>query len=179
MPEKLISFDKMQPTNNLLRLCCLEMNYPSENNNFLGEHVALMSNSYRKLLAKDLISKNQSCETLAEALFYAPFVVVSHNTDADPVFNYANLIALELFGFSWEEFIQLPSRLSTEPIHQLEREKLLAEVNRKGYIADYQGIRLTKTSQRFLIKNAVVWNLLDSDGRYAGQAARFEQWGFL
>jgi MEKHLA domain len=146
---------------------------------FLSEHVALMSNSYRKLLGKDLISKSQSCETLARALFYAPFVVVSHNIAADPVFNYANLIALELFGFSWQEFTQLPSRLSAEPIHQLEREKLLAEVNRKGYIADYKGIRLTKTGRRFLIKNAVVWNLSDSSGCYAGQAARFEQWQFL
>jgi MEKHLA domain len=155
------------------------MNYPSETNLFLGEHIALMSNSYRKLLGEDLIIKNKVHETLAKALFYAPFVVVSHNIAADPVFNYANLKALELFGFSWQEFTQLPSRLSAEPIHQIAREKLLAEVNRKGYIADYKGIRLTKTGQRFVIKNAVVWNLSDSSGCYAGQAARFEQWQFL
>lgn len=155
------------------------MNYPSETNQFLSEHIALMSNSYRKLLGEDLIIKNKAHESLAKALFYAPFVVVSHNIAADPVFNYANLKALELFGFSWQEFTQLPSRLSAEPIHQIEREKLLAEVNRKGYIADYKGIRLTKAGQLFLIKNAVVWNLLDSNGRYAGQAARFQQWQFL
>jgi MEKHLA domain len=155
------------------------MNYPSETNNFLSEHIALMSNSYSKLLGKDLISKNKAYETFAKTLFYAPFVVVSHNTAEDPVFNYANLKALDLFGFSWQEFTQLPSRLSAEPIHRLERDKLLAEVNRKGYIDDYQGIRLTKTNQRFLIKNAVVWNLLDDNGQYAGQAARFEEWQFL
>lgn len=155
------------------------MNYPSETNQFLSEHIALMSNSYRKLLGEDLIIKNKAHESLAKALFYAPFVVVSHNIAADPVFNYANLKALELFGFSWQEFTQLPSRLSAEPIHQIEREKLLAEVNIKGYIADYKGIRLTKAGQLFLIKNAVVWNLLDSNGRYAGQAARFQQWQFL
>jgi MEKHLA domain len=155
------------------------MNYPSETNLFLIEHIALMSNSYRKLVGKDLIIKNKADDTLAKALFYAPFVIVSHDTAADPVFNYANLKALELFGFSWQEFTQLPSRLSAEPIHQIEREKLLAEVNRKGYIADYKGIRLTKTGRRFLIKNAVVWNLSDSGGCYAGQAARFEQWQFL
>jgi hypothetical protein len=155
------------------------MKYPTENNNFLSEHIGLVSNSYRKLLGEKLIEENKAHETLAKTLFYAPFVIVSHNTAEDPVFNYANLKALDLFGFSWQEFTQLPSRLSAEPIHQLEREKLLAEVNRKGYIADYKGIRLTKMGQRFLIKNAVVWNLLDSNGRYAGQAARFEQWQFL
>lgn len=155
------------------------MKYPTENNNFLSEHIGLMNNSYRKLLGAELIQENKAHETLEKSLFYAPFVIVSHNTAEDPVFNYANLAALELFGFSWDEFIRLPSRLSAEPVHQLERDKLLAEVNRKGYIDDYQGIRLTKTNQRFLIKNAVVWNLLDCDGSYAGQAARFEEWQFL
>ncbi len=152
------------------------MKYPDENNNFLANQVALLNNSYRRLLGVDLMLENKLHETLAKSLFYAPFVVVSHNTNIDPVFNYANLKALALFGFSWEEFIQLPSRLSAEPIHQLEREKLLAEVSRHGYIDDYQGIRLTKTGQRFLIKNAVVWNLTDEEGCYAGQAARFEEW---
>lgn len=155
------------------------MNYPTENNNFLSEHVTLMSNSYRKLLGKDLISENHTHETLAEALFYAPVVVVSHNTAADPVFNYANLKALALFGFSWEEFTRLPSRLSAEPIHQFERDKLLAEVSQKGFLNCYQGVRLTKMGQGFLIKNAVVWNLSDSEGCFAGQAARFEEWEFL
>ncbi|WP_411726587.1 MEKHLA domain-containing protein [Methyloglobulus sp.] len=160
-------------------MICPETSYPAEENLFLNDHVALMSNCYRKLLGKKLIPENPTNEKLAKALFYAPFVVVSHNTAADPAFNYANLKALELFGFSWEEFTQLPSRLSAEPIHQFERDKLLAEVSRKGYLDSYQGIRIARSGRRFLIKNAVVWNLLDSRGCYAGQAARFEEWEFL
>lgn len=155
------------------------MNFPCIANQYLSEQVALLNQSYLKLLGKELIVEIHPYGTLAQALFYAPFVLVSHNTAADPVFNYANLKALELFGFSEEEFTQLPSRLSAEPVHQVEREKLLAEVSRKGYIDHYQGIRLTKTGQRFLIKNAVVWNLLDERGQYAGQAACFEEWEFL
>jgi hypothetical protein len=155
------------------------MNYPSEDNRFLSEHVAMMSNSYRKLLEEDLIPEILTHDTLAKALFYAPFVVVSHNTTVDPVFNYANMKALELFGFSWEEFTQLPSRLSAEPIHQSERDKLLAEVTLKGYLDSYQGIRITKTGRRFLIKNAVVWNIIDDERCYAGQAAKFGEWEYL
>jgi PAS domain-containing protein len=155
------------------------MDYPSKTNGFLGEHVNLLADSHLKLFGLDLIARPQSHSTLAKTLFYAPFVVVSHNTATDPVFNYANLQALELFGFSWDEFTLLPSRLSAEPVHQLEREKLLAEVNRKGFIDNYQGIRLTKNGRRFLIKNAAVWNLWDSAGVYAGQAAKFADWGFL
>jgi MEKHLA domain len=154
------------------------MNYPSEDNHYHGGHIALLSNCYRKLLGKELIQNNHP-GILAKTLFHAPFVIVSHNTATDPIFNYANLKALELFGFSWEEFTQLPSRLSAEPIHQSEREKLLVEVNRKGYLDDYQGIRITKTESRFVIKNAVVWNLIDETGCYAGQAAKFGEWEFL
>ncbi len=155
------------------------MNSPSKANHFLNGHVSLLNNSYRKLLGNALVPESQSQEDMVQALFYAPFVVVSHDTASDPVFNYANLKALELFGFSWEEFTGLSSRLSAEPIHQLEREKLLAEVSLNGYLANYQGIRITKMGRRFLIKNAVVWSLLDDEGNYAGQAAKFGEWEFL
>ncbi len=155
------------------------MNYPSEINHYLAEHADLLRKSYRKLLEDELIVTNKSHGTLAQALFHAPFVIVSHNIAPDPVFNYANLKALDLFGFSWEEFTQLPSRLSAERIHQSERENLLAEVSQKGYLGRYQGVRITKTGTRFLIKNAVVWNLIDENGCYAGQAAKFGEWEFL
>ena len=155
------------------------MNYPSETNGFLSEHASLLAESYRKLLGEELIPEIHAYDSLAKALFYAPFVVVSHNTDSDPIFNYANLKAQDLFGFSWEEFTLLPSRLSAEPIHRSEREKLLAKVSRNGYLASYQCIRITKTGHKFLIKNAVVWNLMDGKGCYAGQAAQFADWEFL
>jgi MEKHLA domain len=155
------------------------MNYPSNFNHFLNEHVALLNNSHRKFLGEELILEIQPYASLAQALFYAPFVVVSHNSAADPVFNYANRKALELFEFDWEEFIQLPSRLSAEPIHRLEREQLLSKVSQNGYLINYQGIRVAKNGRRFLIKNATVWNLFDVDGCYLGQAARFKEWEYL
>lgn len=155
------------------------MNYPSKENSYHSGHIALLCGSYRKLLGKELIQGNDNQNDLAQALFHAPLVIVSHNTAADPVFNYANKKALELFGFSWEEFTQLPSRLSAESVHQSEREKLLAQVSRQGYLDSYHGIRITKIGIRFEIKNAVVWNLIDDEGRYAGQAAKFGEWEFL
>jgi hypothetical protein len=155
------------------------MDCPAKQNNYLSNHVAVMEYSYRKLLYKDLALVSHNRTKLAKTLFYAPFVVVSHNTAVDPVFNYGNLKALELFGYSWEEFTQLPSRLSAEPLHQVEREKLLAEVSLKGYLDCYQGVRIAKNGARILIKNATVWNLVDDKGQYAGQAARFGDWQIL
>lgn len=151
------------------------MDYPTEKNNFLVEHAQLLKDSYRHLLLKDLIENTYSDEAFARQLFHAPFAVVSHDTGSDAVFNYANLKALELFEHSWEGFTRLPSRLSAEPVNQAERERLLAEVTEKGYIDHYEGVRVSSTGKRYLIRNAVVWNLMDNKG----QAAWFDQWEFL
>ena len=97
------------------------MDYPAEKNNFLVEHVLTIKNSYRQLLLKELIPNILSDEAFAHQLFHAPFAVVSHDTASDPIFNYANLKALELFELNWEEFTRLPSRLSAEPVNQIER----------------------------------------------------------
>ena len=155
------------------------MDFPTEENNFLVEHVVDIRNSYRQLLLKELIPNIQSDEQLARQLFYAPFAVVSHDTATDPVFNYANLKALALFELSWEDFTYLPSRLSAEPVVQAERDRLLAEVMEKGYIDNYEGVRISSTGKKFQIRNAVVWNLMDNNHHYKGQAAWFDQWAFL
>jgi len=155
------------------------MDYPTEKNSFLVEHALDIRNSYSQLLLKELIPDIQSDEKFARQLFYAPFAVVSHDTASDPVFNYANLKALELFELSWENFTQLPSRLSAEAVNQAERERLLAEVSEKGYIDHYEGVRISSTGKRFLIRNAIVWNLIDKNQCYKGQAAWFDQWEFL
>jgi hypothetical protein len=155
------------------------MDYPTEENNFMLEHVVDIRNSYHQLLLEDLLPDIQTDEQFARQLFYAPFVLVSHDTASDPVFNYANLKALELFELNWEEFICLPSRLSAEPVNQAERERLLAEVTDIGYINHYEGVRISSTGKRFLIRNAVVWNLVDNKQLYKGQAACFAHWVFL
>lgn len=105
-----------------------------------------------------------------------PFALVSHDTAADPVFNYANRLALELFSMSWDEFTALPSRLSAEPVKQSERARLLEIVSQNGYIEDYSGIRIAKTGRRFMIKNTTIWNLITSDGSFYGQAALIRAW---
>lgn len=155
------------------------MQQPCENNHYLVEHAAVIRSSYAKLFGNELLPAVETDEQFAKQLFYAPFAVVSHNTDSDPVFNYANLKAMELFEFGWDEFTCLPSRLSAESVNRPEREKLLAEVARQGYINHYQGVRIAKSGRRFLIKNATVWNLSDQDSRHRGQAACFNQWQFL
>lgn len=113
------------------------------------------------------------------AIHQAPYILVSHGTQPDPIFNYGNLAALKLFEMTWEEFTALASRHSAEPVGQAERDRLLEEVSAKGYIADYSGIRISKSGRRFKIENATVWNIIDTDGKPLGQAAMFDRWQYL
>ena len=116
---------------------------------------------------------------LAKNVFAAPFVLVSHGTEADPILNYGNVAALELWEMSWEELTHTPSRLTAEAPNREERAQLLNAVTTRGFIDDYSGIRISKTGRRFRIAQATVWNLLDERGNYSGQAAMFSRWEFL
>lgn len=151
---------------------------PSPENQYFIQHAQLLTKSFHRLLGYPLVNSNLYETTLGQELFQARFALLSHTHAKDPIFNYGNQTALELFEFSWEELITLPSRLSAEPINQTERAKLLEQVTHHGYINNYQGIRISKTGKRFLIRNAIVWNLVD-DGEYKGQAACFSDWEFI
>jgi PAS domain-containing protein len=134
----------------------------------------LIVGSYARLTGMQLIAGMRP----APAWLYdhAPFVVLAHNTDADPRFVYANRAAQTCFEYAWDEFVTLPSRLSAEAPDRTERQRLLDEVARNGFVADYSGIRVAKSGRRFRIENGVVWQLIDEAGNLRGQAATFSTW---
>ena len=139
----------------------------------------LIARSLKHWTGRELIAAGLPGAALAEQVFQAPFVLVSHGIEADPVLNNGNLSALKLWEMTWEELTRTPSRLTAEAPNREERATLLAAVTAHGFIDNYSGIRIAKTGRRFRIAQAVVWNLLDDDRRYAGQAARFAHWAFL
>jgi len=132
--------------------------------------------SYHHWLGVDLIPRTGSASDDAAALFAAPFVVVSHGTEADPILNYGNRQALELWEMDVATLLQTPSRLTAESLHRDERARLLARTTHDGYVDDYRGIRISRTGRRFQIERAVVWNLVTEDGAHVGQAATFAEW---
>lgn len=138
----------------------------------------ILLNSYEKRLKQPLIEKDEPL-VQAKALFFAPFIVVSHGTQNDPILNYGNQMALKLWEMTWDELIAMPSRLTAEPIARQEREKMLALAARQGYIDNYSGIRIAKSGKRFLIEEAIIWNLTDPQEQACGQAATFSKWSFL
>ena len=139
----------------------------------------IILNSYQKLLGKELIERKGDKLNQAKTLFYAPFMVYSHNTDLDPLYNYGNEQGLKLWEMDWQELITTPSRTTTQPLLREERAKILAETTSKSYITDYQGIRISKKGTKYKIDDITVWNLTDSQGKYCGQAATFSQWKII
>lgn len=140
----------------------------------LQRKLLLVAESFQRLTGKTLVDHPSP-----EGLWNAPRVIAAHGTEADPVFFYGNRMALEVFAMDFSSFTQLPSRYSAEPVNRQERARLLERVSRDGFIDDYSGVRISATGQRFRIAQAVVWNLIDAEGRVHGQAATFDRWRVL
>ena len=141
--------------------------------------IHIVNQSYYRLFNKNLIEPVGTPEQLSQKLFHAPFVLVSHGTQADPIFNYANQTALELWSLSWDEFTQIPSATSAEPVAREERAAMLEQAKKQGYIENYQGVRISSQGRRFFIKQATLWNLTDELNQKCGQAATFPNWEWL
>jgi hypothetical protein len=148
-------------------------------NESVNAHLQILARSLKHWTGRDLLPGHFPAAELAEKIFHAPFVVVSHGTGADPVLNYGNAAALTLWEMSRDEFTRTPSRLTAEAPDRGERARLLETVARRGFIDDYSGIRISKTGRRFRISRATVWNLIGADGKHCGQAAMFTEWEFL
>ncbi|UCH91200.1 MAG: MEKHLA domain-containing protein [Nitrospirota bacterium] len=143
------------------------------------EWTQYLLDSYVRLLKKEFIHREGTPLEQAERLFVSPFVVASHGLQDDPILNYGNQTALDLWEMDWEEFTQTPSRLTAESVNRNERARMLEQAKTHGYISDYRGVRISRSGKRFLVERATVWNIHKPDGTPLGQAATFSDWTFL
>jgi hypothetical protein len=150
-------------------------------NKIVSAQTQLIARSLKHWTGRDLLADGapEAGVPFAEKVFHAPFVLVSHGVEADPVLNYGNAAALALWEMSWAELTRTPSRLTAEAPNREERATLLEAVTGRGFIDDYSGVRISKNGKRFRIAQATVWNLVSADGKKCGQAALFARWEFL
>jgi hypothetical protein len=155
------------------------------NTQAIATHTQRLLNSFQRCTGKSLLpsdpesASGEPSQNLVQQLFEAPFVVVSHGTQADPIFNYGNRKALELWELSWDELTQMPSRKTAEPELRGARSQMLTEALQKGYVDSYEGIRISSTGRRFRMRDGMIWNVEDDAGRRWGQAATFSRYEFL
>ena len=133
--------------------------------------LGLIASSYERLTGRQLTAP---ADDLAQALWTAPRVIVAHGIEADPIFFFGNRAALDQFEMTVEQFTAMPSRRSAEPMLRGERQTLLEQVARNGFIDGITGIRISANGRRFRIEHGTVWNLIDEHGNMHGQAATFD-----
>lgn len=150
------------------------MQAPSAENGFQADHAALMAGSFQRILGRPLFD-----DTAAEALYHAPFPILSHDGAEDPVLTYGNLAAQNLWEMGWEQLTAMPSRLTAEPQHRGQRAGMFAQMRAQGFIDNYAGVRISATGKRFEIRNAIIWPLLDEAGVKRGEAATFRDYACL
>lgn len=164
----------------------------------LDNHLRLLLGSYKRWTGRELLpcTDDEGSEvsgrkpdedrtpssigrSLCERLDAAPFALLSHGTEADPVLNYGNRMALRLWEMEERQFAGTPSRLTAEPLEREQRARFMNRVTEQGYVEDYTGVRISSTGRRFEIIDAVVWNVIDEEGRYRGQAATFANFRYV
>lgn len=151
---------------------------PWRDNNWIA-HTKLLLDSFRHFVGRELIERSGDADRDAHILFEASFVVVSHGTQDDPILNYGNQTALMLWEMDIPTLTSMPSRLTAEPMHRDERAQLMTRAARDGFVDDYRGIRISSSGKKFLIEQAIIWNLVDPEGHRSGQAATFSDWTWL
>lgn len=140
-----------------------------------SDHARLLSASFKALLGRDLLPDGlpEAPNALAQALYDAPQIILSHDTSEDPILTYANKAAQRLWEMPWEDLIGLPSRKTAEPQHRDQRSAMFEDMRQKGFTENYEGVRISATGKRFLIQNAIIWTLYDTNGVKQGEAATF------
>ena len=131
--------------------------------------------SYLKHTQKVLF-ESSSKKLFVDSINQLKFPVASHTYSDLPIFNFANEAMLKLFEMQRHEFIGLPSHQSASRRHQEERECLLDKVKMNGFVENYQGYRIKKNGDTFLIKKATVWNVLNHLGETHSQAVIIFDW---
>jgi hypothetical protein len=142
------------------------------------DHSQRLLHSFQYWTGRSLLDTSGSPAEIAQQLFEASFVLVSHGMESDPIFNYGNRRALELWELSWEELTRMPSRKTAEPTVQSERDRLLEETTTKGF-SHFSGVRISSTGKRFKIEDGIIWTVLDERNQRCGQAAVYSKCTFL
>ncbi|MBW7453494.1 MEKHLA domain-containing protein [Paenibacillus sepulcri] len=144
-----------------------------------NEHARLIIDSYERLTGTSLLDEAPESGKEFDQLYNRPFVILSHGLEADPILNFGNRAAQELWEMDWDMFTSTPSRLTAEPMEREERASFLKAVSENGYVDNYTGIRISSNGRRFYIMQATVWNLIDDKGIIHGQAAAFREHRFI
>lgn len=139
--------------------------------------------SYKQEFQYPLIDKVCPSHSLLlnihESLYTSEYCILAVNNNEIPTFTYMNLSAQKLWEVSLNQALKMQGKQTAQKKDQKEREKLLNQVKKKGKTNSYSGIRISQKGKRFFIKKASIWNIINKQGVFEGQAACFNQFEYL
>jgi len=149
----------------------------------IANHVRLLDKSLERSSQRgifqrinDIRTDTVSNITTAEGLDQnSRFGILSHGTQSDPIFNYANVASLILFDEKIEELCSTPSRYSTVPELMDDRSMLISDIENIGYGYIDNAVRITAKGKLFIIKKILVWNIYDDNEIRIGLAAMYDR----
>jgi hypothetical protein len=121
------------------------------------------------LLRESSISLSGNMDDIVTVCAKTNIAIASHDFVRDPtgepIYCYGNDAFISNFEFTWEEFVQLPSRYCVETDDEVkERNKLLNESRQRlERTSDEipELIRITKNKRRILLQGVNLWNVYD------------------
>ena len=148
---------------------------PDGSNGYCLEHVSILLGNLKKWTGFDLAEEfGISKDELGKGIFEAEFCLLSSDLSADPILNYGNQKAIDLWEMPWEELTSTRSRDTAKSDNQSDRDELMRRVNENNFVTGYSGMRVSKTGREFFIKDVTIWNLFADDGAPYGRAAWFK-----
>jgi PAS domain-containing protein len=98
-------------------------------------------------------------------------MLLAQDAQPEPVYFYTNAAASRQFGYSAEEFLRTPARLSAPPDGREHRAAVIREVEERGFMKGYSGIRVTQGGKLFRIRDTELWLVHDAKGTHLGLGA--------
>lgn len=148
----------------------------------LISHVTLLDRSLKRLTGQGIFDRIGVKPSSPKGIYNTVclnerFVLISHGTESNPIYNFGNVAALQAFARSWDD-IKIPSAESVVLRSQDEvlRKELMRKVTENGFVEGASGIRVRGDGKFIKLVDAVVWNCYDADdSTYIGQAAFFDR----
>jgi hypothetical protein len=145
-------------------------------------HVSLLDRSLKHLTGRGVYERMGVQPSSPKGIYNTVclnerFVLISHGTEANPIYNFGNVAALQAFVRSWDN-LMIPSAESVVLRSQDEtlRNELMQKVTDNGFVEGASGIRVRGDGKFIKLVDAVVWNCYDNDNStYIGQAAFFDR----
>lgn len=142
-------------------------------------HSLSVIDSYFRATGKPIFPPEANVEiaSAAKSLFEAPFVLVSHGTEEDPIFNYGNANALKVFEADWEALMRTPSR-AVAPEEQLAARAALLDGAGQGVVELKGLVQQSLKGRMILLKEGISWTLKNLEGETFGQAVLCRDWAY-